>query len=142
MHCTFPTHGTPFSSTGPHLPSSRASETATPATTAAAAARKGGTGMCPAAQICVSGDAVAHTPTPCTTDAESSPLSVKYDRSSRLPRSPATWPCQAMAASASGRPAAMRLAFFAICGMVRKRKGTVAAPPRTSSPGSTSGASA
>ena len=32
-----------------------------------------------------------------------------------------------MAASASGRPAAMREAFFSIWGMVRKRKGTVAA---------------
>mmetsp|Transcript_10067 Transcript_10067/g.42820 ORF Transcript_10067/g.42820 Transcript_10067/m.42820 type:complete len:289 (+) Transcript_10067:1001-1867(+) len=83
--------------------------------------------MCPAAQICVSSAAVAQTPTPCTTDAESSPLSVKYDNRSRFPSRPATWPCQAMAASASGRPAAMSDAFFTICGMVRNRNGTVAA---------------
>mmetsp|Transcript_9316 Transcript_9316/g.37749 ORF Transcript_9316/g.37749 Transcript_9316/m.37749 type:complete len:268 (+) Transcript_9316:1283-2086(+) len=43
-----------------------------------------------------------------------------------FPSRPATCPCHDTAASASGRPAAMSEVFLTICGIVRKRNGTVA----------------
>ena len=43
-----------------------------------------------------------------------------------FPKRPATCPCHDTAASASGRPAAMSEVFLTICGIVRKRNGTVA----------------
>ena len=58
--------------------------------------------------------------------ALSSPLSAKYDSRSMFPKRPATCPCHDTAASASGRPAAMSEVFLTICGIVRKRNGTVA----------------
>jgi len=107
-------------------PSIRNPERINPADTAAAATAKGAMGMCPARHICVSNAPVAHVPTICTKLALSSPLSAKYDSRSMFPSRPASCPCHEIAASASGRPAAMSPVFLTICGIVRKRKGTVA----------------